>query len=192
MTHPPNDRRAGLRPPQFRLSTLFWGMTALSVLFAAMTWVGPLAAFGLVLLALSIVAHVAGNAIGTRLRENGSRPLPGEVGRPEFLTRKPGSQVKACECAPATRLGGRHPLGWLIIVATIAAFLLGGLAGGVFLAWLCWEKSTVVSILCGAAASGALGGFGGFLVSSFFRELFRAHAQAAANERVDGVSEKLA
>ena len=75
MTNLPTDRRAGLKPPQFRLSTLLWGMAALSALFAAMTWVGPLAAFGLVLLALSIVAHVAGNALGTRLRENGSRPL---------------------------------------------------------------------------------------------------------------------
>ena len=182
MTFPPNDRRAGLKPPQFRLSTLFLGMTALSVLFAAMTWVGPLAALGLVLLALSIVAHVAGNAIGTRLRENGSRPLAGEIGGPEFLKRKPGSPVAAGDCAPATRLGGRHPLGWLIVVVTVAAFLLGGISGGAFQAWLCWEKSTVVSILCGAAASGALGGFGGFLVSSFFRELFRAHAQATAAE----------
>lgn len=174
-----NDRREGLRPPQFRLSTLLWGMTALSILFAAMTWVGPLAAFGLLLLFLSIVAHVAGNAIGTRLREIGSRPLAEKGGGPDYLKRKPGSPVFAGECAPATRLGSHHPLGWLIVVATASAFVVGGLAGGAFLAWLCWEKSTLVSILCGAAASAALGGFGGFLVSSFVRELSRAHAQAA-------------
>lgn len=182
MTNHFNDRRAGLKPPQFRLSTLLWGMTALSVLFAAMTWVGPLAAFGLLLLFLSIVAHVAGNSIGTRLRENGSRRLAGDHIDFDNQRRKPGSPLVVGDCAPATTLSSRHPLGWLIVVATAAAFLVGGIVGGTFLAWLCWEKSTLVSILCGAAASAALGGFGGFLVSSFARELFRAQAQAAASE----------
>ena len=161
MQVPQHDRREGLRPPQFRLSTLLWGMTALSILFAAMTWVGPLAALGLLLLFLSIVAHVAGNAIGTRLREIGSRPRAETGGAPDFLKRKPGSRVSAGECAPATRLGSHHPLGWLIVVATAIAFVLGGVAGGAFLALsLRRSERCGVRVERGAAGGDSRGGDG--------------------------------
>ena len=179
MTTTPHDRRAGLRPPQFRLSTMLAGVAVVCILLAAMKWVGPLAGFGLLFLALSIVAHVAGNAIGTRLRENGSRPLPGESGG-AIPRSKRYARPAAGDYAPATRLAARHPLGWLIVLTTGLAVLLGALAGGAFLAWFNWERTSLVSISVGALASGALGGFGGFLVSSFLRELLRANAQAAA------------
>ena len=145
------------------------GVAIISVLLALMTSVGPLPAFGLLLLALSIVAHVAGNALGTRLRENGSRPLDGKPGEPVFSLTAQRPPVAAADFAPTTRLGAKHPLGWLVIVATGLGIVLGASLGGVFLAWLCWERITLVGMICGAAASGALGGFGGFLVCSFVR-----------------------
>jgi hypothetical protein len=181
-TMPSNDRRAGLKPPQFRLRTLLIGVAILSALLALMTSTGPLAAFGLLLLTLSIVAHVAGNAIGTRLRENGSRPLETEDAPPESRRAKTQTPLPEADFAPATRLSARHPLGWIVLVAVGLGSVLGGAVGGAFLAWLCWERITLGSVACGAAASAALGGFAGFLLASFARELLRAHFDAVGAE----------
>jgi hypothetical protein len=143
-----------------------------------MTSVGPLAAFGLLLLTLSIIAHIAGNAIGTRLRESGSRQLEAEPVTSESRRAKTKAPLPRGDFAPATRLSAQHPLGWIVLAAIAAGVIVGGSAGGGFLTWLCWERMTLVSMACGAAASAALGGFAGFLVSSFARELLRAHADA--------------
>jgi fatty acid desaturase len=174
----PHDGQRGLKPPQFRLRTMLLAVALLSVLLALMTSVGPLAAFGLLLLTLSIIAHVAGNAIGTRLRENGSRPLEAEPVPSESRRAKTKVPLPRGDFAPATRLSAQHPLGWIVLAAFATGVIVGGSAGGGFLAWLCWERITPVSVACGAAASGALGGFAGFLISSFARELLRAHADA--------------
>src|SRR5688500_12390165 len=63
-----------LRPPQFGLRTLLLLVTLCAVLLAANQWLGASTVAGIVLLLLSIFAHVAGNAIGTRLRELGGKP----------------------------------------------------------------------------------------------------------------------
>ncbi|MCI0357192.1 MAG: hypothetical protein L0211_01745, partial [Planctomycetaceae bacterium] len=74
-THkPPSPTTPRLRPPQFGLRTLLFVVTVCAVLAALSKWVTPLVFLCLVFLALTIIAHVAGNAIGTRLREIGSHP----------------------------------------------------------------------------------------------------------------------
>jgi len=178
MSPPANDRRAGLKPPQFNLRTMLLAVAIVSVLIALMTSVGPLAAFGILLLVLSIIAHVAGNALGTRLRENGNRPLEAEPENVAARRAKTQTPLPSADFAPDTRLGGRHALGWTTIAAVLVGGLFGAGLGGTFLAWLCWDKATTVGIVCGAAASGALGGFAGFLLGSFIGELLRAYLQA--------------
>src|SRR5690606_13140276 len=68
-----DTQHAGLPPPQFRLSTLMLSVTALCGVLAASLVLHPLTTFGLVLLSLAIVAHVAGTFYGTRLRDGSSR-----------------------------------------------------------------------------------------------------------------------
>ena len=75
---PPSDYRRALRPPQFTLRTLIGLITLLAALFSLVNVVHPVVMAGLVLLALLIAAHVAGNVIGTRLREIGDRPVTKE------------------------------------------------------------------------------------------------------------------
>src|SRR5437762_8122334 len=63
-----------LRPPQFGLKTLLALVAACGGLLALRQWLDPIAIAAIAFLALSIFCHVAGNCIGTRLREIGDNP----------------------------------------------------------------------------------------------------------------------
>lgn len=78
-TPPPDDFRAGLRPPQFNLRFLLFGLTACCVLLAALRWLNPAAIVGVMLIVFSIIAHVVGNALGTQLQDQGNRKLPEDL-----------------------------------------------------------------------------------------------------------------
>ncbi len=80
-----NERR-DLRLPQFRLRTLMWFVALLAVLFAVMGVIGPLASTGLLMFLVLIGLHVAGNAVGTTLRDSAPRrsvdPAPAKFRNP--------------------------------------------------------------------------------------------------------------
>lgn len=76
---PPDDFRAGLRPPQFNLRFMLFGLTACCVLLAALRWLNPAAIVGVMLIVFSIIAHVVGNALGTQLQDHGNRKLPEDL-----------------------------------------------------------------------------------------------------------------
>ena len=61
----------GLRPPRFGLKTLMWAIALFAALLTAYANFGSHVMAGLCLLALTILAHVAGNALGTQLRASG-------------------------------------------------------------------------------------------------------------------------
>jgi MFS family permease len=173
---PPDDFRAGLPPPQFRLSTLFWLTAVLCALFTIMGTVGPYGAFALILFVLAVIAHVAGNALGTKLRESGDRPLlpPHDLSPRSSRFRRP----DAAEFAPTTQLRDRYPLGIIIAIMTGVGALLGATVGGGLLAWLNWENATPLNVVFGVIFAGLLGGFAGFLLSSFVRVSIGANLQA--------------
>ena len=175
MSAPPDEFRPGLRPPQFRLSTLLLLVTGLAAVFASFGLVGSWGTPLLILLILCVVAHVAGAKIGARLRENGNRPVD-EAGRP--LPRRPRQPLAAHQFAPATRLSRRYALGLPILIITALGILLGALLGGGGLAWLNWEKANAVSIAFGAVASGVLGGIFGFWIGSFIQVTTTAGLEA--------------
>ena len=177
-TFPPNDRRAGLQPPQFRLGTMMWLVAALCVLFSLMGIVGSQGTLLLVLLFFAIVAHVAGNAIGTRLRRNGDVRPAADRADAMAAAERASRRLTESDFAPTTSLSERFPLGLIIVVMTVLGMLLGGAVGGYVLAMLNWERATWFSIAFGALFSSVLGGIAGFLASSFLRVMTRALLQA--------------
>ncbi|HEX5103780.1 MAG TPA: hypothetical protein VFV87_08225 [Pirellulaceae bacterium] len=175
-----HDSPPRLRPPQFRLRTLLLLVAAWAAIFAASHWLQPVWVAALVLLALSIVAHVAGNAIGTRLRELGSLKdnrafdlKPEARGEPRF--------------APVTRLGLKQSLGWPLVIATAAGIVLGGLGGGLWTLAASRGPIEPAAAALGAIAFAALGGIAAFATVGFTQALtgaiWQAMRQSAADDK---------
>jgi amino acid transporter len=160
---PPEDRRPALRPPQFGLSTLLWIVAFFCAALAAMKFVGPLGAFALVLLVLSVLAHISGNALGTRLRACGDqpvdeqdRPIPSSVRFDRNELSLPGPR----------RLTQRQRLGILLTLIVLVA-IGAGVAGGVWWTLHSEANPTSQDIGLAAIAFGVLGGIWGFIGGGF-------------------------
>ena len=95
----PRENRIASRPPlhpQFGLRSLFAAMTVCCLVLGTSHWLGPVAAIALAFVLLMVALHVAGNALGTRMR-GGSPHRDGQsfaVGRPRGPTFA-GSPVQA-------------------------------------------------------------------------------------------------
>ena len=169
-----HDRRAGLPPPKFRLSTLFWIITSVSCLLLAMKALGPIGASVLALFMLAIAAHVLGNVLGTRLRQQGDVAVD-EDGRAVL-----GGSLKQVrlpephEFAPATNLSKHHPLGRSNSASAGVGALLGAVASCSALTYFGWEHATFVNVAFGTVASAILGGLFAFWLSSFLRVFWDA------------------
>ena len=180
MTNPksqiPNPK--SLRPPQFGLRTLLLAVAACAVLASLYQWMSPMALAAVVLLVLAIIAHVAGNAIGTRLREIGSdRPFDDDAsGR---LRAKP----KAEDFAPATRLGQRHGLGWPLLLATAIGTISGAVGGGVWTILASRGPVGPLNIAVGVVAFAVLGGIAAFAAYGFVQVGLTAVRQALAESK---------
>jgi hypothetical protein len=164
-----DDRRPGLRPPQFGLRTLLIAVTLSGVFCAAAQVVPAWTMVGVVLLALSIFAHVAGNAIGTRLRANGDTPL---------LKRSPHNPPRELPVTPASRLSERRTLGWPIVVATLGGLIAGGVGGGVWTTFTMRGPIEPAAISIGVIAFGVLGAMAAFATVAFSLVLMGAMWQA--------------
>jgi hypothetical protein len=166
-----------LEPPRFTLRALLGWVTALCALLAllvslprGLAWVaGGLAAL--------IAAHVLGNSLGTRLRALGR----GSQDRmPPDRPIAPASPIQSAPPLPVTRLGEKHRLSRTMPIATAAAATLGAVVGGLLLAWFNHPQGTVPGMVLGGLSCGFLGGFAGFLASSFLEIFGRAWNEAAA------------
>lgn len=170
-----------LPPPQFGMRSLLLLVTGCAVIFALTHWVSPLVIAVLLLLLTAMLAHVAGNALGTRLRELGDRPGDEQVFVPPHGPDR--FAVRAEDCAPATRLGERKTLGWPIVIAALGGTVGGGFAGGVWT--LLASQGTVgpMNIAVGAVAFAVLGGLGSFAAFGFVQvgcsALWQAQSTAA-------------
>jgi hypothetical protein len=114
---------------------------------------------------------VAGNAIGTRLREIGSRKdnrafdlMPAARVEPRF--------------APATRLGQRQRLGWPIVIATLTGIIAGSIGGGLWTIFTATGHVPIAAVGLGVIAFGALGGILAFATVGFTQVLLGAIWQA--------------
>lgn len=158
--------------PQFRLRTLMLGVTGCCVLFGLMREIGPLASVGLCFFLLLVFLHGAGNAIGTSLRDEASRD-----NETSEVSPRPAAPAALQIANSPSRLRERTPLGWSVFVLTALGAALGGSLSS--LAYAYWTDVNSAGLIVGAVSSAILGGFFGFLSSSFLKMIFRAWRQAA-------------
>lgn len=166
-----------LKPPQFGLRTLLWLVAACALLLALRPWLSPLAIVALAFLGASMFCHVAGNALGTRLRQIGDQPeLPPA---PLAIRRTP----LARDFAPVTRLGERRSLGWAIVVATSVGLTSGAVGGGLWTFVVSHGQAGALNIAVGVVAFSVLGGLASFAVVAFLQVLLGAIWQALATAK---------
>jgi hypothetical protein len=165
-----------LPPPQFGLRTLLLVVTLCAALAALSQWVSPMVLAAVVMLVLCIVAHVAGNAIGTKLRELGSRPHQDHPNNSGSI-----AKPRAADFAPATRLGQRHALGWPIVIATLVGTITGGIGGSVWTLIASRGPVGPLNVGVGCVAFAMLGGLAAFLAFGFVQVGLSAIRQAMSS-----------
>ena len=178
-----DDHRPGLEPPRFRLGSLMWALVVLGVIFALIGYLGSQATLGIVLLVLAVAAHVAGNALGTQLRNNGDTRSPSA--NESSSGNRPHTAAPA-DFAPTTRLGDRSSLGRPIVVVTCVGTVFGAVAGGLGLFLVAQQEmsiGSVGSIALGMLAAGVLGGIGTFMAASFLQVACDALRQATRDAK---------
>lgn len=178
----------GLQPPQFSLRSLFWAMGSVGVLLAIWQAFGPAVGITLVLALMAIFAHVAGNAIGTRLQENSPANRSGSDSAVPG-SRVPRARIPADHYAPVTRLSSRTPLGRPLMIVTALGAGLGGIVGGVLLVALHPAGATPATVTLGCLATAVLAGLWTFwlggLVQVFCGAWWEAHRQVPPQRRPD-------
>lgn len=172
-----DDRREPLPPPRFSLAALLWIVGLLAVFFTGMHYLSGHATMLLAMFALAVFAHVSANALGTRLRECGNRPLTTSGRRPFGRPRRPTSS----DFAPTTQLGKRGVLGRSTLIATAVGAVVGASLGGTVLTSL-MQRITVPAVALAVAASAILGGIWTFAAASCIQVGYSAAKQATREE----------
>jgi hypothetical protein len=162
-------------PFQFRLRTMFVLVAAACGLFAVMQVVGAVWSAILVWFLILIVAHVTANFWGTRVAPAAGqfRPLEQELDH-ERLQRE-GVGVSA---TGAVRLSESSLPGWPMYVVTIIGAVVGGCIGGTALVLLSFERAGYTGVVVGTVSASVVGGFLGFLTSTFAEIGLRAWNEA--------------
>ena len=163
-----------------RLSTYSWLAVVLAVACAAIGWLGLAGWMAAVVLLASVAMHVAGNALGTRMRETTDRDL---------AARRAGVEPSPVILPAApTHLERRSGLGLLVPVSAGIGAACGGAAGTLSLLFL--TSSSAVGAALGGVSSAVIGGLLGFLAASFveivrtsIREAIEAERSTAAADR---------
>jgi hypothetical protein len=167
------DQRPGLKPPQIGLASFLWLFAVLAVAMFAMRTAGPVPAAAVILLAAAIGAHVAGNALGTRLRDQGRVAQRDKTAAGEVVV------ASAHHFAPTTPLSHhRSQLGWVLLALSLAGAFVGAVIGGILLSRINAERITGASLTLAVGSCGVLGGLGGFAFFSFARVFLQAVRQA--------------
>jgi hypothetical protein len=158
-----------------RLTTFSWLAVVIGIACAAIGWLGLAGWLAALVVAASIAAHVAGNALGTRLREASDRDHARRGPRPPVAP------------LPPSRLERRASLGSLVPISAAIGGCCGGVSGAVALRLL--TSSSVAGAVLGGVSSAVIGGLAGFLGASFVeivrtsvRDAVEAERRAARGE----------
>ena len=167
-----------LPPPQFNLRTLLLGIGVCGVLIALAQRLPPVVVVGISFAALCVVAHVAGNAIGTRLRDSANRERGRQPSGDPWDPSPTFPDSGARQAAPPSRLGERRRLGWPIVIATLAGVFLSGVGGGIWTIFASRGPVGPLNVGVGVVAFAFLGGMVAFALSAFTQVLAGAIWQA--------------
>lgn len=170
-SHDSESKPQALSPPQFGLRTLLALTTVCAALLALLQWLPPAAVALLAFFAVTAFCHVAGNALGTRLRQIGDCRDP--AAGPRAIV-PPQRQ----HFAPTTHLSRRQGLGWLIVIATSVGITSGAVGGGLWTFVAARGRAGLFDIAVGTIAFAVLGGLAAFAVCSFTQVLSKAIWQA--------------
>lgn len=175
---------------QISIRGLLWLtlLAAMGTLFMRELYVrfGPTAAFVAALAFLSIAAHVAGAAMGSRFRKKDAvatiEPSEDENGEPLPPKHMQPLEAKEADFAPATELSrqqplNRRPIVWAIGIGASASATLAS----IILTLVMWDNLAIVNVLFGAFSAAVIGGLLGFWLSSFFQVVRSALSDAQKN-----------
>ena len=153
--------------------TYSWLVVVLGVACAAIGWLGLAGWMAAAVLAASVAVHVAGNALGTRLRDATDRELA------RVRLARPAADLPAPP--PPARLQERASLGPLVPVSATIGATCGGCIGAAAL--VCLTSSSLAGALLGGLSSAVIGGLLGFLGASFVEIVRTSLRDAIAAER---------
>jgi hypothetical protein len=151
--------------------TYGWLAVGIGIALAAISWLGLAGWLAVVVLAASIAMHVAGNAIGTSLRDKAD----------ERLERVPTGGPPPLPQPRPTHLERHTRLGRLMRVSAGIGGVCGGLAGSAALLGL--TSASIPGAVLGGASSAVIGGLFGFLAASFVEIVRTSLREALAAER---------
>lgn len=157
----------------------------LGIAAAAIGWLGMAGWMAAAVLVASIGLHVAGNCIGTRMRDQTDDAIRRRAER-----RGSAPTTSALPLTSPSRLERRESLGRTLPVAAAVGAVCGGGLGATALLLL--TSASPAGAALGGVSSGVIGGFFGFLAASFVevvrtcvREAIEAEKQpSAAHDRV--------
>jgi hypothetical protein len=154
--------------------TYSWLVVVVAVACAAIGWLGIAGWLAVAVAAASVGMHVAGNAIGTRLREATDSDLRrlrlrGDARRPALPQQTP------------SLLERRSDMGRLVRVSAGIGAACGGLAGAAALHLL--AASSPAGAVLGGLSSAVIGAIVGFLGASFVEIVRTSLREAIAAER---------
>lgn len=161
-------------PPlmQFGTRSLLIVTAMASLLFALANWLGPVPAITIGLVLLLVAAHVAGNSLGKRIFRSSSQTATPAVDPGGRVTREADlKRLQEQNQASAEELR-RAGIGWPSLAVTV---LVAALAAGVTVSVLWrgrWTPTTGNTIVICAVSAAVLGGFLGFMLSSFAETFF--------------------
>lgn len=142
----------------------------IGVACAAIGWLGLAGWFAALVIAGSLAAHVAGNALGTKLRDAS-----------DALLERPRQPIVALPPSEPSLLRERASLGRLVPVSVGIGAVCGGVAGSVAL--VVATGASVAGAVLGGVSSAVIGGLGGFLAASFVEVIRTSLREAIAAER---------
>lgn len=177
----PDAAQAVLPPWQFRLRTMLVVVAALSGLFAVMHFIGAVWSAILAWFLVLAMAHVTANFWGTRVAPEASQQ---RVDEPLLVHAVSAADRKAM--TGAVRLRESLRPGWPMLAATIFGAILGGALGSIALVLLSLKQAGYMGVIVGSVSAAAVGGFLGFLTSSFAEIALRAWKEALSGAADDG------
>ena len=160
--------------------TFSWLAVLLGVACAAIGWLGLAGWLAALVLAGCVAVHVAGNALGTRLRDETDSELARLVRRRRVMPLPPAT--------PPVQLQRRGSLGGVVPVSVAIGGTIGGASGAAAL--YCLAGSSPAGAVLGGLSSAVIGALLGFLAASFveivrtsLREAIAAEAAPAGDAR---------